>query len=36
VFTVEIGSRLLVGVLAVLFAYLVVRWWAFRARGPRV
>jgi hypothetical protein len=36
VFTLEIGGRMLTAVLAGLFAYLVVRWWSFRARGPRV
>jgi hypothetical protein len=34
--TVEIGNNLLAAIIIALFGYLVIRWWDFRARGPRL
>lgn len=35
-FELEVGGRVLAAVIVLVFAYLVVRWWEFRARGPRL
>jgi len=32
---VEIGGRLLTGVIVAVFAFLVVQWWTFRSGGRR-